>query len=175
MPGRQGICALRKLNPACGSADLFRTPSAVLTLLFPVPSRGVAVGRVHCSCGDSRHSSFRRSCPLPAAALFAGSWDQGSRLAHNCGAYRFRREFRPMHIINRQFHWFGAKVYGFFFAGEPPFRFSCAISTTIDSRTATASGAAVVSQSSFSSASCRRSFHRSQTWCLVRSTFMPKR
>src|ERR1017187_104583 len=50
MPGRQGICALRKLNPACGSADLFRTPSAALTLLFPVPSRGVAVGRVDCSC-----------------------------------------------------------------------------------------------------------------------------
>src|SRR6266496_2906063 len=33
VPGRQGIRACRDFNPACGSADLFGTPSAVLSVL----------------------------------------------------------------------------------------------------------------------------------------------
>ena len=41
VPGRQGIRACRDSNPACGSADLLGTPSAV-SLLSQVPSRGVA-------------------------------------------------------------------------------------------------------------------------------------
>ena len=45
----------------------------------------------------------------------------------------------------------------------------------IGSVTGTGSGAGFVSQSSFSSASLRRSFHRSQTCCLSRSTVMPMR
>jgi hypothetical protein len=42
--GASGHLRSAQPNPACGSADLFRTPSAASSLLFHVPSRGVAAG-----------------------------------------------------------------------------------------------------------------------------------